>query len=127
VRQLNSLYLKEPSLHEEDNSWEGFSWIDLHDAQRSILSFARHSPSTGESILVACNFTPVVRHDYRLGVMMPGDYQEILNSDQPRFGGSGNVNTQAMSSSPVLWHSQPESITLTLPPLSVVFIKKISR
>jgi 1,4-alpha-glucan branching enzyme len=123
VRRLNHIYQEEPAFYEDDNSWEGFSWLDLHDAQRSILAFARHAPQSGQTLLVACNLTPVVRQDYRLGVPRPGTYQEILNSDSHEYGGSGVVNAEPIASSPTPWHGQPESVVFTLPPLAAVFLK----
>jgi 1,4-alpha-glucan branching enzyme len=123
VRRLNQLYQGEPALFEDDNSWAGFAWLDLHDAQRSILSFARHAPRRGDTLLVACNFTPVVRQDYRLGVPRPGTYLEVLNSDSYEYGGSGIVNLEPIDSVAAPWHGQPQSITFTLPPLAAVFLK----
>jgi len=124
LRQLNQLYREETALHEEDYSWEGFQWIDLHDYERSILSYARLSPRNGETILVILNFTPIVRHGYRLGVPEPGTYQELFNSDAEIFGGSNVVNDPRPSiDSP--WHGYKQSIELTLPPLAAVFLKRI--
>jgi len=124
LRQLNQLYREETALHEEDYSWEGFQWIDLHDYERSILSYARLSPRNGETILVILNFTPIVRHGYRLGVPEPGTYQELFNSDAEIFGGSNVVNDPRPSiGSP--WHGYKQSIELTLPPLAAVFLKRI--
>jgi 1,4-alpha-glucan branching enzyme len=122
VRELNRLYKEEKSLHEEDYSWNGFSWLDLHDYERSILSYARRAPSNGETILVVCNFTPVVRHGFRLGVPEEGSYEEILNSDAAIYGGSNVVNT-VRASSPTPWHGQAYSIELTVPPLAAVYLK----
>jgi 1,4-alpha-glucan branching enzyme len=123
VRVLNHLYLKQPALYEDDNSWDGFNWLDLHDAQRSILAFVRRAAASHESIYVVCNFTPVVRPAYRLGVSDPGEYSELLNSDDIRFGGGGIVNDKPLASSPTPWHDQPHSLELSLPPLAVVFIR----
>ncbi|MFZ0544143.1 MAG: 1,4-alpha-glucan branching protein GlgB [Candidatus Promineifilaceae bacterium] len=128
VMALNNFYLNQPAFYEDDNSWEGFDWLDLNDWQRSILSFARHSrpnPETGqkESVLVACNFTPIVRQNYRLGVPKDGTYIELLNSDAAEFGGSNLVNSEPLVSSPTPWHNQPHSIEFTLPPLAVVYLK----
>lgn len=124
VRDLNHLYLDEPALYEADYSWDGFSWLDLHDAQRSVLAYARHAPRTGESVFVVCNFTPVVRHDYRLGVSQPGQYIELLNSDAIKYGGSGVVHAGELTSEERGWHNLPHSIVLTLPPLAVVVLKR---
>lgn len=125
LRRLNELYQGETALHEEEYSWEGFQWIDLHDYERSILSYTRRSPSNGESIQVILNFTPIVRHDYRLGVPQPGTYLEIFNSDSVEFGGSNVINTPR----PTLdtpWQGQSSSIELTLPPLGAVFLKRVA-
>jgi 1,4-alpha-glucan branching enzyme len=126
VKDLNHLYLNETALYADDYSWEGFSWIDLHDAQRSALSFSRNDPSTGDQIIVVCNFTPIVRHGYRLGVPSDGAYVEVLNSDNQVYGGSGVVNTDAVLSSPTPWHDRPHSIEITLPPLAILYIKALS-
>ena len=123
VEALNRLYLSEPALHSVDFSWQGFEWIDCDDAERSILSFIRYSSDPNESIIVAANFTPVVRHAYRLGVPRSGSYRELLNSDAPIYGGSNIVNTSPMTVEPGNWQGQPFSIKLTLPPLAVVFLK----
>jgi len=125
LRRLNALYSQERALHEEDYSWDGFQWVDLHDYERSILSYARRSPSTGETVLVVLNFTPVVRHGYRLGVPQPGVYQEIFNSDAAEFGGSAVVNEPRPSQN-VPWHNQAQSIEFMLPPLSAVFFKRMA-
>ena len=123
VGELNDLYREESALYEEDYDWSGFTWLDLHDAQRSILAFARHAPQGGQTILVACNFTPVVRESYRLGVPRRGAYKEILNSDAEKFGGSGVTNSDVVHSSEYGWHNQANSIEFRLPPLGVVYLK----
>jgi 1,4-alpha-glucan branching enzyme len=123
VRDLNHLYRSEPAFYVDDNSWEGFTWIDLHDSHRSVLVFSRNVPGTSEQITVICNFTPVVRYDYRLGVGLEGAYEEILNSDEFAYGGSGVTNPNPLETSPTPWHDRPFSISLTLPPLGVVYIK----
>lgn len=123
VKRLNRLYQEESALHEEEYSWEGFQWIDLHDYERSILSYYRRAPSSDEKILVILNFTPVVRHGFRLGVPEPGTYREIFNSDAAEFGGSNVVN-EPRQSSDVAWHGHQNSIELVLPPLGAVFLKR---
>ena len=123
VKRLNQTYLKEVALYEEDYSWDGFDWLDLHDAQRSILAFSRIAPSTGETIYVACNFTPVPRENYRIGVSELGEYKEILNSDDQKFGGSGLINVN-ITASDYPWHDRPYSLEFTLPPLAVIYLKK---
>ena len=125
VRVLNEIYISNVALYEDDYSWEGFYWLDLHDAQRSVLSFARHSTQSNETIFVCCNFTPIVRHGYRLGVPDSGRYGELLNSDSAAFGGSNLLNKGFLESQTRPWHDQPHSIEFTLPPLAVVYLKRL--
>ncbi|MCP4420538.1 MAG: 1,4-alpha-glucan branching protein GlgB [Chloroflexi bacterium] len=123
VKALNQLYRAEAALYEDDNSWQGFQWLDFRDSQRSILSFSRMAPDKKEIVMVACNFTPVVRPDYRLGVPEAGVYAEILNSDTAVFGGSNVINEGEFKAESIPWHEQPYSIIITLPPLGVTFFK----
>jgi 1,4-alpha-glucan branching enzyme len=127
LADLGGLYQNETALHEVDDSWEGFTWLDAQNNQNSILAFARHNRDKSETIVVVCNFTPVVRHNYRLGVEAPGTYVEILNSDAEKYGGSNVVNSQPMHSSDMPWFSQPHSIEMTLPPLAVIYLKLETR
>jgi 1,4-alpha-glucan branching enzyme len=124
VGRLNALLHSEPALHEEDYSWQGFEWLDLHDYERSILAYIRKSPGTGQNVYVVLNFTPVVRQGYRLGVLEEGSYVEIFNSDADDLGGSNVRNDQPMPSQPAPAHGKSLSIELTLPPLAAVFIKR---
>jgi 1,4-alpha-glucan branching enzyme len=126
VRDLNNLYRIQPALHENENSWDGFFWVDLHDGQNSVLAYGRRCETGDDTILVICNFTPVVRTGYRLGVPEPGVYEEILNTDAAEYGGS-NVINDPRESSPTPWQDLPHSIILTLPPLAVVYWKLQSR
>ncbi|MBV9691211.1 MAG: 1,4-alpha-glucan branching protein GlgB [Ktedonobacteraceae bacterium] len=124
VRELNHLYQREPGLSELDAEPEGFSWIDVHDSDNSVISFVRRSRRDEDTLAFVCNFTPVVHYGYRLGVPHAGEYYEILNSDDQRYGGSGVVNTQPMWSEPIPWQSCPHSIVLTLPPLATLILKR---
>lgn len=124
LRDLNRLYQKEPSVSELDNDPEGFSWIDCHDSDNSVISFMRRSKKEEDTLVFICNFTPVPRHGYRLGVPYEGEYFELINSDADRYGGSGLENKQPMPSGPIYWQSCPHSILLTLPPLSTVVLKR---
>lgn len=123
LRDLNQLYRREPALSELDCDPAGFSWIDCHDSDNSVVSFIRCSKNADETLVFVCNFTPVPRHGYRIGVPNPGEYCEVINSDATRYGGSGLENTQPMPSGPIYWQSCPHSILLTLPPLSTVILK----
>jgi 1,4-alpha-glucan branching enzyme len=123
VADLNHLYLSEPALHEIDTSWEGFSWIDLQDVDNSILSFQRIADDPEELIVVICNFTPVPRLGYRVGLPQAGRYKEIFNSDWPQYGGSGVENPGEILAEEIPWQSASRSAMLDLPPLGVLYLK----
>jgi 1,4-alpha-glucan branching enzyme len=122
VRDLNTVYRGEPALHELDCHPEGFRWVDCNDATQSVLSLLRRGRSGGE-VLVVCNFTPVPRHNYRVGVPQSGRWDELLNSDATIYGGSGQGNIGGLKTAPIAWHGYPQSLNLTLPPLAVVAFK----
>lgn len=124
VRDLNLLYQREPALSELDADPAGFSWIDVHDSDNSVVSFIRRSKKEEETLVFVCNFTPVPQYGYRLGVPHAGEYYEVINSDAVCYGGSGQENTQPMLSGPIFWQSYPHSLLLTLPPLSTVILKR---
>lgn len=123
VSDLNRLYRDERSLHELDFDPAGFEWIDCHNHADSLLSYARWSRDRDEMIVVLCNFTPVVREGYRLGVPQPGVYREILNSDSEYYSGTnvGNFEQRVTESTPS--HGRPQSIRVNLPPLGACFLK----
>src|SRR6266436_2180568 len=123
IHDLNWLYQQEPALSMLDSDPEGFSWIDCHDSDNSVISFIRRSKTQGDTLVFICNFTPVPRYGYRVGVPYAGEYYEVLNSDAARYGGSGIENKQFMPSGPIYWQSCPHSILLTLPPLSTIVLK----
>jgi 1,4-alpha-glucan branching enzyme len=123
LRDLNRLYQQEPAFSILDYDPQGFSWIDPHDSDNSVISFMRCGDKKNETLVFVCNFTPVPRYGYRLGVPDAGEYYELLNSDAKRYGGSGIENLQPMPSGPVYWQSCPHSILLTLPPLSTIILK----
>jgi 1,4-alpha-glucan branching enzyme len=120
VRDLNTLYRGQPSLHEFDSNAAGFEWVDCKDWQRSIISFLRRGQNAQEPILFVCNFTPVVRENYRVGVPLEGSWKEILNSDAPLYGGSGQGNLGGLSTIPLPMHGRPFTLNMRLPPLGVV-------
>ncbi|HEY0755652.1 MAG TPA: 1,4-alpha-glucan branching protein GlgB [Ktedonobacteraceae bacterium] len=124
VRDLNGLYSREAAFSELDNNPAGFAWIDPRDSDNSVISFMRKGKQPAETLVFVCNFTPVPRHGYRLGVPQEGRWEELLNSDAHSYGGSGLVNLQEMPSGPVPWQSCPHSILLTLPPLATVILKR---
>ena len=124
MRELNRLYQNEPALSALDCDPGGFSWIDCHDSDNSVISFMRRSHFGEDTLVFVCNFTPVPRHGYRVGVPEAGEYYEVLNSDDTRYGGSGLLNSQPMPSGPIYWQSCPHSILLTLAPLSTTILKR---
>ncbi|GAB4160614.1 MAG: 1,4-alpha-glucan branching enzyme [Candidatus Promineifilaceae bacterium] len=121
VRQLNRLYRETPALYADDYSWNGFTWLDIHDSRNSVISFLRHDPASAQYVIVVCNFTPVVRRDYPIGAPDAGTYRELLNTDAIEFGGSG-VAPGPLLAEPGPWVNQPYVIRLTLPPLSVLYL-----
>jgi 1,4-alpha-glucan branching enzyme len=123
VRDLNACLRGEPALHERDCEAGGFAWIDCHDAQHSTLSFLRRGRDDAQSVAVVCNFTPVPRHDFRVGVPRPGRWRELLNSDAELYGGSGQGNLGGVRTQPLAAHGFPQSLGLSLPPLGVVLLK----
>ena len=123
VEDVNKLYRAQPALHQLDFDPAGFEWIDCNDAASSTLSFLRKAKTTADVVLVVCNFTPVVRTGYRVGVPRAGHWREILNSDAPGYGGSGQGNLGGVEAEPVPFHNQPHSVSITLPPLAAVFFK----
>jgi 1,4-alpha-glucan branching enzyme len=123
VRDLNHLYRAEPALHELDCEPDGFQWVDCNDAEQSTISFLRRGRSSDDVILVVCNFTPVPRHNYRVGVPRAGHWHEMLNSDAKEYWGQGYGNFGGVEAVPFGAHGQPCSLNITLPPLGVVFFK----
>lgn len=121
VRDLNHLYHATPALYRYEFNWQGFEWIDCHDADQSIVSFLRRSDQ--DFVVTIINFTPVPRYNYRIGVPAPGAYREIFNSDSQYYGGSNMGNGSNMPiAEPIPWMGRPYSIALTVPPLAgVVF------
>jgi 1,4-alpha-glucan branching enzyme len=123
VRDLNTALRGEPALHEIDCEPAGFAWIDCNDNEQSTLCYLRRAASTRDVLVVACNFTPVPRRRFRIGVPYGGRWHEILNSDAPLYGGSGLGNLGGVDAEPRAWHGHAQSISITLPPLAVVVFK----
>jgi 1,4-alpha-glucan branching enzyme len=124
VADLNRLYRTEKALFQKDFSSHGFEWIDLNDYTQGVLSFLRKGMAIGDKILVVCNFTPTTYHHYRIGVPEGGFWKEIFNSDAAYYGGSGQGNMGGKESEEVTFHGRTHSLCLTLPPLSVTFLKR---
>lgn len=124
VKDLNRLYRSEKALYELDFSGEGFEWIDFHDWEHSIISFIRKGKSGDTSILIVCNFTPIPRKNYRVGVPQGGHWKEMLNSDAKIYGGSGYGNFGGLEAAPLPMHGRYYSLSLNLPPLGILFFKR---
>jgi 1,4-alpha-glucan branching enzyme len=120
VADLNALYRARTALHERDTDPSGFEWIQAEDADTGLLSFLRRS--SGDIVLVVCNFTPVPRHNVVVGVPEGGRWRELLNSDALDYWGSGVGNCGSVVAQPVPWHGQPRLLTLTVPPLGCLFL-----
>jgi 1,4-alpha-glucan branching enzyme len=120
VRDLNTVYRGQRSLYELDRDSVGFEWVDCKDSQRSIVSFIRRGRNPDEQLLFVCNFTPILRQNYRIGVSREGSWKEVLNSDAPLYGGSGQGNLGGLETTPLPIHGRHFSLTMTLPPLGVV-------
>jgi len=123
MEQLNRLYANQPALHELDTDPKGFEWIDCNDNAASTLSLLRKGKSSKQNIVVVCNFTPIPRIGYRLGVPSGGFWRELLNSDAKEYGGSGMGNLGGVQAAEEPVHGRPYSLNLTLPPLAAVFLK----
>jgi 1,4-alpha-glucan branching enzyme len=124
IGHLNRTYVHEPALHVRDVDSRGFEWIDASDAEHTVLAFARRAEDESHPIVIACNFTPAPRHNYRLGVNFPGAYREIVNTDAKEYGGSGQGNMGGVEATPTPHHGRPYSLNVTLPPLGAVFLKR---
>jgi 1,4-alpha-glucan branching enzyme len=123
LEDLNQLYRREPALHELDANPAGFEWIDCNDTPASVLSYLR-KPAGGEDlVLIVCNFTPIVRQNYRVGAPRSGFWREVCNSDAHDYGGSGQGNLGGVDAAPIPYHGRPYSLTLTLPPLGILVLK----
>ncbi|MFO0970467.1 MAG: 1,4-alpha-glucan branching protein GlgB [Gemmataceae bacterium] len=123
ITDLNNLYKTETALHELDFSPKGYQWVEGSDVEQSVLCFLRQGRRAGDWLLVVLNFTPVPRHDYRVGVPWGGLWRELLNSDSEYYGGSGTGNAGMVDAKPEPSHGYPQSLNLLLPPLGVIFLK----
>jgi 1,4-alpha-glucan branching enzyme len=126
VKDLNRLHREEPALHERDFERDGFEWIDISDWEKSIVSFTRKGKSDKEQVVVVCNFTPVPRQSYRVGVPAGGFWSEIMNTDAREYGGSGLGNFGGTWAASIPFHGRSHSLSLNLPPLGLLALKQRS-
>lgn len=122
-RALNKFYKENRPFWEVDFDWNGFEWIDCNDSENSIITFVRKADNDADFLVVLCNFTPEVRHDYRIGVPKKGEYREVFNSDAEEFGGSGVKNEGALHTEDVPWHDREQSLVITVPPMATIYLR----
>ena len=122
-RALNKFYLDNKALRQVDFDWNGFRWIDCNDNDNSVISFIRKAKDDTDYLIVISNFTPEVHHDYRIGVPDKGAYVEVFNSDAEEYGGSGVKNIGGLQAQKIPWHNNSQSIEVTIPPLSTIYLK----
>lgn len=127
VKELNHFYLRNPQLWEEDDSWSGFHWIDPDDRSQSVLSFLRMGTVPNDFLVIVVNFTPVPRYQYRIGLPQAGSYKKVFNSDEERFGGNGLAIIDEVETEDIEYHNFKQSITLTIPPLSVLYYREMNK
>ena len=122
LADLNRVYRAQPALHRRDGVPGGLEWLVADDRDHSILVFLRHGDLGDPTVMVACNFTPVTRHHYRVPLPRPGRWRELLNSDAALYGGSGQGNLGEILAAPDPWQGRPASASITVPPLGCVFL-----
>jgi 1,4-alpha-glucan branching enzyme len=124
VQDLNAHYQAEPALHQVDFEPVGFRWIDCNDNENSVVSIVRYARDRSDHVVMVFNFTPVSRHEYRIGVPDAGWYAELLNSDAEIYGGSNLGNGGSVATEPVAAHGFDQSLRLVIPPLGCLLLKK---
>lgn len=125
VKDLNHLYCAHPALYELDVSSDGFEWIEHNDAEQSVFAFARKAKESNEQVVVLCNFTPIPREHYRIGVNAPGRYKVLLNSDSEYYWGSNYDVGEVFTAEAVNSHGREHSIVVNIPPLAALFLQKV--
>jgi 1,4-alpha-glucan branching enzyme len=125
VRDLNRVYRSEPALYENDFDWSGFDWLNANDTDNSVFSFVRYAKSSDDFLIIICNFTPLVRYNYRIGTPRGGKYVELINSDNDVYWGSNVCNHGELQSHDVSAFEHNYCLDLTLPPLSTIFLKPV--
>jgi 1,4-alpha-glucan branching enzyme len=124
MRDLNHFYQAQPALWQHDFDPAGFQWIEANDAEQSVFTYIRFADDPADFLVAACNFTPVPRYGYRIGVPEMGEYAELLNSDSDHYGGGNIGNNGSVPAEAIPWHAWEQSLNLTIPPLGIVILKK---
>jgi 1,4-alpha-glucan branching enzyme len=125
LKELLHLYKRSPSLYEQDHRSEGFEWVDVNNSSQQIFSFIRKAEKPEDSTLIICNFSPMVYHNYKVGVLKADGYREIWNSDHQRFGGSNQINPEVLKVKNEGYHGKPCFVEMTIPPYAVVYLRPI--
>ncbi len=123
VADLNNLYRQQPALYEQDFNGQGFEWIDCQSRDDSVLVYMRKAKNPADFLVVCCNFTPVVRPQYRVGLPQGGWYEEVFNSDSEYYGGGNIGNYPGVNADTIGHHGRPFSITVNMPPLGITVLK----
>lgn len=124
IRDLNGLLRETPALYRYDTSTEGFQWLEVGDADQSVFAYIRRGEAGEPEIVVALNFTPVERSDYRLGFPVAGSWREVLRTDAQVYGGESDGACSSVETEPVAWHDQQQSALVTLPPLTAIIFEQ---
>ena len=122
VKDLNQIYKNEPAMFEVDAEWNGFEWIDMSDADNSLISFVRRAKNPDDYLIFILNFTPTVHYNYKIGVPEPVEYETLINSDSEYYWGS-NKGNQYVQGKEGNWHGRPAHIDVTIPPLAGLILK----
>lgn len=127
TKALNKFYLNNPPLWQRDDSWGGFAWLCHDDYMQSVIAFRRIGEKEGDEIFAVCNFVPVGRENYRIGVPFDGRYEQVFSTDEERFGGSGKYDNKKVLSEDYAMHGYDRSVVLKLPPMSVMYFKHVPK
>ncbi|MBZ0278852.1 MAG: alpha amylase C-terminal domain-containing protein, partial [Anaerolineae bacterium] len=125
TRDLNRVYSEQPALYEVDYEPRGFQWIEANDVEQSVFTYLRFADDPTDFVVVAANFTPVPRWNYRIGVPEAGFYTELINSDSAHYGGGNIGNNGGLHTDSIPWHRWGQSLNLTIPPLGIVILKVV--
>ncbi len=123
MAKLNAMYLNTPALWDNDDSWGGFSWISHDDYKQSVIAFRRIADD-GSELIAVCNFVPVTREDYKIGVPFEGKYELVFSTDDTEFGGNG-LALKSYETIEFGMHGFDQCISLTLPALSVLYLRRV--
>jgi len=125
LQDLNNYYKNTPAIYEKQFSHEGFEWVSNDDGENSMIAYIRKGNWEHKDQLVVCNFTPVVREEFNIGVNQKGEWKEVLNSDDRKYGGSGIHNETPLTAHNTPWHGKAQALTMTIPPLATIIFEPV--